>query len=120
MAFTAKCPKCKREAGIAFSVDLSKKLIVCSCGHNGPVSDDLNFERNPEYLFKYRPHDCYSEAWILNEELFFASPATFNDPFDSKVMYNIEGTFEQKKRYLNYIINEERPEIRKKKKWKLI
>ena len=117
--FKAKCPKCKREAGIGFTFDLSQKVINCSCGHLAPAIG-LSFDPQPEFLFKYRPHDCYSESWILNEELFFASPAMFNDPFDSKVMYTAEGTLEQKKKYLNLLFEKEYPGIRKKKKWEMI
>jgi hypothetical protein len=86
MAFITKCTRCKKEAGVAFDFGSGQKVTVCSCGNTAPVSG-LSFDPQPEFLFKYRPHDCYSESWILNEELFFASPAMFNDPFDSKIMY---------------------------------
>src|ERR1035438_7863520 len=119
MAFTAKCPKCQREAEVAFEPDSGLKVIRCPCGNLAPFVGS-NFEPQPEFLFKYRPHDCCSESWILKEELFFASPAMFNDPFDSKVMYTAEGTLEQKKKYLNLLFEKEYPGIRKKKKWEMI
>jgi hypothetical protein len=56
----------------------------------------------------------------VNEELFFASPAMFNDPFDSKVMYTVEGTVAQEKKYLSQVIEAKFPEIRKKGKWEII
>jgi hypothetical protein len=108
MAFTAKCPKCKQEAGVAFDFDSGQKIITCHCGNN-PLTQVLNFNLQPEFLFKYRPHDCHSESWIVKEELFFASPAMFNDPFDSKVMYTVEGTLEQKKKYWSYLFEEQFP-----------
>jgi hypothetical protein len=119
MAFTAKCPKCKQEAALAFTIDLAQKVINCSCGNIAPALG-LSFNPNPEFLFKYRPHDCYSESWILKEELFFSSPAMFNDPFDSKVMYSNEGTLDQKKKYLCRLFEKMHPGIKKKKKWELV
>jgi hypothetical protein len=118
MAFTAKCPKCKQDAGVIFNFESGEKVISC-CGEYAPAVG-LDFNAQPEFLFKYRPHDGYSESWIVNEELFFASPAMFNDPFDSKVMYGVEGTSEQQKQYWNRLIVEKLPGIRKKKKWKII
>ena len=119
MALTAKCSKCKRESEPAFDWDSGCKVIKCSCGNIAPVLD-LPFETKPEFLFKYRPHDRYSESWILNEELFFASPAVFNDPFDSKVMHTFEGTSEQKKKYLSWALSQKHLQIKKRKKWKII
>lgn len=116
---SAKCQKCGRETWVVFEPESGQKLIKCSCGNIAPAAG-LPFNSNPEFLFKYRSHDCYSESWILNEELFFASPASFNDPFDSKVMYTMEGTIEQKKRYMSEILQAQKPEIRKREKWKII
>jgi len=116
---STKCPKCRGEAWVVFEPDSGQKLVKCRCGNIAPA-DGLSFNPNPEFLFKYRPHDCYSESWILNEELFFASPALFNDPFDSKVMYTLEGTIEQKKRYLSEILQAEKPGIKKRERWRII
>ena len=119
MAWSAECPKCKRVAGVAFGWDSGDKVIKCGCGNIAPAPR-LAFDPQPEFLFKYRPHDRYSESWILKEELFFASPAVFNDPFDSKIAYTFEGTPEQKKKYLSQLFEENKPGIRKKKKWEII
>ncbi len=119
MAFTAKCPNCKREAEVAFAWDSGERVTKCVCGNIAPVLG-LAFNSKPEFLFKYRPHDSYSESWILKEELFFASPAMFNDPFDSKVMHTFEGTLEQKKKYLSQLLEDKLRGIRKKKKWDII
>jgi len=120
MELSAQCPKCKREAWVVFELDSGRKLIKCSFCGNITSAIGLVFNPNPEYLFKYRPHDCYTQSWIVNEELFFASPAMFNDPFDSKVMYTVEGTVAQKKKYLSQVIEAKFPEIRKKGKWEII
>jgi hypothetical protein len=119
MGLSTKCPKCGREAWVVFEPDSGQKLIKCLCGYIASAAG-LDFNPKPEFLFKYRPHDCHSESWVLNEELFFASPALFNDPFDSKVMYTMEGTIEQKKKYLSEIIQAEKPQIRKREKWEII
>lgn len=119
MALTDQCPKCKREAEVAFAWDLGQRMIKCVCGNIVPAVG-LTFDPEPEFLFKYRPHDSYSESWILNEELFFASPAMFNDPFDSKVMHTFDGTLSQKKRYLSQLLEDRVRGIRKKKKWDII
>src|SRR6266550_2040826 len=116
MVFTVKCPKCKRDAGVMFDFESGEKIISC-CGKFSPAVG-LAFNAQPEFLFKYRPHDAYSESWIANEELFFASPTMFNDPFDSKVMYSVEGTPEQQKQYWNRMLVEKMPGIRKKKNGK--
>jgi len=120
MELSKKCPKCGREAWVVFEPESGQKLIKCRwCGSIASAAG-LDFNPDPQFLFKYRPHDRFSESWILNEELFFASPGKFNDPFDSKVMYSMEGTTEQKKTYLSEGIQAERPQIKKRGKWKII
>jgi hypothetical protein len=94
MELSKKCPKCGKEAWIVFEPESGQRFIKCRwCGNIAPAID-IEFNPDPEFLYKYRPHDQYSKSWILNEELFFASPGNFNDPFDSKVMYTMEGTTE--------------------------
>jgi len=120
MELSTSCRKCGREAWVVFDPESGEKLARCAwCGNVGSAVG-LHFRTEPEYLYKYRPHDCYSESWVLNEELFFASPGMFNDPFDSKVLYTMEGTIEQKKKYFSEIIQAERPLIKKREKWKII
>ena len=116
---TSKCPNCGKVAWVAFEHDLAQKVIHCLCGYIAPATD-LPFNPNPEFLYKYRPHDRYSESWILKEELFFASPGKFNDPFDSKVMYTMEGTLEQKRKYLKGLIKERYPNLGRQKLWEMV
>jgi len=120
MELSTKCQKCGKEAWVVFDVDLGEKTVRCRfCGNIGSA-DELPFNSNPEFLYKYRPHNSNSESWILNEELYFASPGSFNDPFDSKVMYTMDGTTEQKKRYMNKLLEVERPQLKKRERWKYI
>ena len=120
MELSTKCVKCGKEAWVVFDLESGQKLIKCRWCGNIASAAGLDFNPDPQFLYKYRPHDQFSESWILNEELFFASPGKFNDPFDSKVMYTMEGTIEQRKKYLSSIIQAERPQIKKREKWKVI
>ena len=120
MELSTKCLKCGDEAWVVFEPESGQKLVRCRWCGNIASAAGLDFNPDPEFLYKYRPHDLYSKSWILNEELFFASPAKFNDPFDSKVMYSMEGTIQQKKKYLSEIIQAERPQIKKREKWQII
>lgn len=42
-------------------------------------------EKIPGRLFRYRSGDSYSIAALINDEVWFASPNTFNDPYDALV-----------------------------------
>ncbi len=44
----------------------------------------------------------------------------FNDPFDSKVMHTLNGTPQQKRKYLSDLIEEKLPGITEDKKWEMI
>lgn len=58
----------------------------------------------PQFLFKYRNwSDCYHKKLITDLELFFASPMSFNDPFDFQITYRYDK-----------LTREERKEIYKK------
>ncbi len=52
-----------------------------------------------EFLYKYRSFEqstrLYAERLLLHSELYFASPASFNDPFDCRVRVSMDGTDEQ-------------------------
>lgn len=65
---------------------------------------DFSIE-TPQFLFKYRNwSDCYHKKLITDLELFFASPMSFNDPFDFQITYRYDK-----------LTREERKEIYKKK-----
>jgi hypothetical protein len=53
----------------------------------------------PKYLYKYRDFDQSGRniRMLSHNEIFFSSPAKFNDPFDCQIPINIhEGTREKK------------------------
>lgn len=53
-------------------------------------------------FYKYRPFNKYTDDIILNAELYFSSPLTFNDPFDCTLSYRKFYTeFEVKNTYIN-------------------
>jgi hypothetical protein len=43
----------------------------------------------PNPLFKYRKVDCYTERFVVHREIYFASPADFNDPFDTRAYLTV-------------------------------
>ncbi len=45
-------------------------------------------------LFKYMGNLDYAEAAIENQNIYLASPSTFNDPFDCAVSFNSENVKE--------------------------
>jgi len=51
-------------------------------------------------LYKYYEFNKYTENIFTHNEIYFAKPKEFNDPFDSKVGLSYDGTEEQWKRFL--------------------
>ena len=45
----------------------------------------------PAKFYKYRRVDGFTEAMFAHNELFFAAPGSFNDPFDSAFHVLVEG-----------------------------
>jgi len=54
----------------------------------------------PSRLYKYRRIDEHSEAFFLNNSIFFASPADFNDPFEGHIYPDTKGTEEDYQKFL--------------------
>lgn len=58
-------------------------------GLSHPVPGDRDWGTVGEKLYKYRslspPHRAYSEDLVVRHKAYFASPASFNDPFDGRV-----------------------------------
>ena len=48
-----------------------------------------------KYIYKYRDINKYTLKTLSNNELYFALPKQFNDPFDCKVNYFVDGTKEE-------------------------
>jgi hypothetical protein len=49
----------------------------------------------PEYLYKYRGCSENTFNIIKNNELYFAHPCDFNDPFDTKIVLDMSGQMEK-------------------------
>lgn len=54
-----------------------------------------NTPNTPNRFYKFRQTTETTEKIISNEEVFFASPLSFNDPFDSQTEISFRGTQEQ-------------------------
>lgn len=48
-------------------------------------------EKPPELIYKYRPFNANTLTCLVRNRIWFASPATFNDPFDGFVSFPREG-----------------------------
>jgi hypothetical protein len=60
---------------------------------------------DPDEAYHYQPlRDSEMMGWLertlIQDQLYFSSPASFNDPFDSKVEPSFDGTDNQKRTYL--------------------
>lgn len=68
-----------------------------------------------DYLYKYRSLEGagrrYAERLLIHNEVYFASPSTFNDPFDSRARISVGGTDEQHRANLLRLFREKRPEL---------
>ena len=47
-------------------------------------SENIEEKGPPQYLYKYYSFNKYTERIIVHNEIYFAKPLEFNDPFDSK------------------------------------
>jgi hypothetical protein len=57
----------------------------------------------PGLLYKYGAFDKWTHTIFLNNELYFQSPDRFNDPFDSDITFQLEGSKQQRKRLFRKI-----------------
>lgn len=68
------------------------------------------------HLYKYRSLEgagrLYAERLLVHNEVYFASPSSFNDPFDSKASISDAGTDEQHRVNLLKLYRRKRPDIR--------
>lgn len=80
------------------------------------MADDYHMRRNatdtnvrrrpdPDLAYHYQPlRDSVMMGWLertlLQNQMYFSSPASFNDPFDSKVTPSFDGTPEQKRAHM--------------------
>lgn len=82
-------------------------------------------EEEPEYLYKYRSlrgmSSHYVERTLLHNEIFFANPADFNDPFDCWPSFSLDGTNDELANYLARRLwstwKRENPQLNNKELW---
>ncbi len=71
-----------------------------------------------DYLYKYRSLEgagrLYAERLLVHNEVYFASPSKFNDPFDSRIRISVVGTDEEHRENLLRLWRERRPELSEK------
>ena len=65
----------------------------------------------PKILYRYYKFDEYTERIFKNNEVYFQSPAKFNDPFDSKITFFYKCSKTQEKKYLREWARNYRPDI---------
>lgn len=59
----------------------------------------------PKYLYRYMKVDEYLEKLIVSHEIGFASPSTFNDPFDCKIHLSWDKFKTTERSYIEKILN---------------
>lgn len=76
--------------------------------------DSKYSEQDLEYLYKYHSLNTnnahHRERIFTHNELYFPSPRVFNDPFDSKIRLEFEGSKNDWKTYLLKLYSEKRPD----------
>jgi hypothetical protein len=68
----------------------------------------------PPLLYKYYAIDEWTERIFKNTELYFSSPVSFNDPFDSKISFIYAGSRNDRKRFLKKWSEVHRPDLPRK------
>lgn len=66
---------------------------------------------DPEFLYRYYRFDEYTEKIFTNNEIYFQIPSKFNDPFDSRIAFVLNGTEEEKQRFLQRNLPLARPDL---------
>lgn len=68
----------------------------------------------PKFLYKYCRLNEDTKTWIqrifTHNEIYFASPMQFNDPFDCKVQASFDATDDDWEDYLNGVLKDRHPE----------
>jgi hypothetical protein len=97
-------------------VTINKKVV-----DNMAVKDnqEVSFESGrriiPEFLYKYCKLNGRNNEWIqrifTKNEIYFASPEQFNDPFDCQVQASFDATDEEWEEYLGVMMKDKHPEL---------
>ena len=66
------------------------------------------FAADLDFLYRYRSFAAserkYLEETIVENKLYFPPPAVFNDPFDCKPTFSLEGTDRDKRKYAEKLL----------------
>jgi hypothetical protein len=77
------------------------------------VLEDNNIS-TPPLLYKYYAFNNFTQRIFKNNEIYFSSPESFNDPFDSKIRLIYEGTRSDRKRFFREWSNRSYPDLPRK------
>lgn len=70
----------------------------------------------PPLLYKYYALNKWTQRIFENNEIYFSSPESFNDPFDSKVTFSYEASRTDRKRFLKQWSEMYRPDLSSKER----
>ena len=77
-------------------------------------------EYEKEFLYKYyslnEKNSLHRERIFTHNELYFPSPRVFNDPFDSKIQLNLNGSKSEWERYLRELYKKFKPDWNRKQR----
>lgn len=76
------------------------------------LKQEIEAQRIPRYLYKYRAPGTFTERIITDRKLWFANPESFNDPFDGNIRVLTNNSFEEIKTYWEKVPNMTRAEKR--------
>ena len=65
-------------------------------------------------LYKYYKFDEYTQRIFEKNEIYFSSPESFNDPFDSKIRFIYKCSKTQEKRHFRGWVQKNRPDLSRK------
>lgn len=71
-------------------------------------------DTKPLLLYKYYPFNKWTQRIFENNEIYFSSPVSFNDPFDSKMRFNSKGTITDMKLFIRTWGPKSRPDLSRK------
>ena len=108
---TTNWPKAKTEK-ICKKILYKRNNRVTTTSEEGNNMTDENVV-GPDVLYKYYAFNEYTEKIFTFNEIYFSSPNEFNDPFDSKLHLNYDGTLKERKRYLCKLYQKKYPKLSK-------
>jgi hypothetical protein len=95
---------------------MSKQIGKNEIGRTRGIVDVLKEGEinKPPLLYKYYPFKEWTHRIFENNEIYFSSPKSFNDPSDSRIRWIYEGTKSQRKRFFREWSEKYRPDLSRK------